>query len=101
MPTGAAGSAGPLTLALFPNENGLQRTADTLWSANVSTGTPTTGAPNTAGFGMTVSGDLEMANVDLAAEFTAMISAQRGFQANSRVISAADDMLQDLVNLKR
>ena len=98
---GVQGSAGPLTLALFPNENGLQRTADTLWSANVSTGTPTVGAPNSGGFGMTVSGSLEMANVDLASEFTAMISAQRGFQANSRVISAADDMLQDLVNLTR
>jgi flagellar hook protein FlgE len=98
---GVAGSAGPLTLALFPNQNGLQRTADTLWAANAATGTPTTGAPNTGGFGMTVSGNLEMANVDLAAEFTAMISAQRGFQANSRVISSADEMLQDLVNLKR
>ena len=93
--------AGYVSLAKFPNENGLQRTADTLWAANVATGPPTVGQPNTGGFGMTVAGNLEMANVDLAQEFTSMISAQRGFQANSRVISAADDMLQDLVNLKR
>src|SRR4051812_10745233 len=46
---GVAGASGPLTLALFPNENGLQRTADTLWAANVSTGAPTTGPPNTGG----------------------------------------------------
>ncbi|HYX78964.1 MAG TPA: flagellar basal body rod C-terminal domain-containing protein, partial [Solirubrobacterales bacterium] len=51
-------------------------------------------------FGKTTSGTLEMSNVDLATEFTNMISAQRGFQANSRVISTADDMLNDLVNLK-
>ena len=52
-------------------------------------------------FGLTVAGTVEMSNVDLATEFTNMISAQRGFQANSRVISTADEMLQDLVNLKR
>lgn len=98
---GVPGSAGPLTLAVFPNEAGLQRTSETKWAANASTGLPTLGAPNTPGFGITVAGSLEMANVDLASEFTSMISAQRGFQANSRVISAADEMLQDLVNLKR
>ncbi len=47
------------------------------------------------------SGALEMSNVDLAQEFTSMIVTQRGFQANSRVITNADEMLQDLVNLKR
>jgi flagellar hook protein FlgE len=52
-------------------------------------------------FGTTTSGTVEMSNVDLAAEFTTMITAQRGFQANSRVITSSDEMLQDLVNLKR
>ncbi len=46
-------------------------------------------------------GVLEMSNVDLAAEFTEMITTQRGFQANSRIISSSDEMLQELVNLKR
>ncbi len=52
-------------------------------------------------FGVTVGGTLEMSNVDLASEFTQLITAQRGFQANSRVISTSDELLQDLVNLKR
>lgn len=98
---GTPGSVGPLTLATFPNEGGLQRTSETKWAANTSTGPAALGAPNSPGFGMMVSGSLEMANVDLAAEFTSMISAQRGFQANSRLISAADEMLTELVNLKR
>ena len=51
--------------------------------------------------GFTTAGAIEMSNVDLAQAFTSMITAQRGFQANSRVISTADEMLQDLVNLKR
>jgi flagellar hook protein FlgE len=59
------------------------------------------GIPGTGGLGGTVSGVVEMSNVDLASEFTELISAQRGFQANSRVISTSDEMLQDLVNLKR
>lgn len=98
---GVAGSVGPLTLATFPNEAGLERTADNLWAATASTGPATTGAPNSGGIGITVAGSLEMSNVDLASEFTSMISAERGFQANSRIISTADEMLQDLVNLKR
>ena len=52
-------------------------------------------------FGLTISGTLEMSNVELATEFTNMIDAQRGFEANSRTITTADEMLQDLVNLKR
>ena len=57
--------------------------------------------PATTGIGLITPGAIEMSNVDLAQEFTNMITAQRGFQANSRVISAADEMLQELVNLKR
>ena len=56
---------------------------------------------NTNGLGFVTPGALEMSNVDLAQEFTNMITEQRGFQANSRIISTADDMLQELVNLKR
>ena len=58
------------------------------------------GAPGGA-YGLTISGVVEMSNVDLSQSFTQMITAQRGFQANSRVISTSDEMLQDLVHLKR
>lgn len=94
-------TAGYLALAKFSNEGGLQRTGGSLWLQSASSGGPTIGTPNTNGYGQTVSGMLEMSNVDLANQFTTMITAQRGFQANSRVISTADEMLQDLVNLKR
>lgn len=59
------------------------------------------GVPGEEGRGMTISGQLEMSNVDLSAEFTEMIVAQRGFQANSRIITTSDEILQELVNLKR
>ena len=93
--------AGYLTLAKFPNEAGLERVSFTRWRAAGASGIETTSTAGANGFGTSVGGALEMSNVDLATEFTDMISAQRGFQANSRVISTADEMLQDLVNLKR
>jgi flagellar hook protein FlgE len=93
-------TAGYISLAKFPNESGLQRASGNRWTANAASGAEELGTPG-GDFGATTSGTLEMSNVDLATEFTNMISAQRGFQANSRVISTADDMLNDLVNLKR
>jgi flagellar hook protein FlgE len=66
-----------------------------------ASGQPTTSAPNTGGTGRVLSGSLELSNVDLGEEFIDMISAQRGFQANSRVITTTDDLLQELVNLRR
>jgi flagellar hook protein FlgE len=99
---GVRTNAGQLSLAKFPNENGLLRLSGNRWAAHPASGTPDVQAPGTNGtFGQTIGGTLEMSNVDLASEFTGMIVAQRGFQANSRVISTADEMLQDLVNLKR
>ena len=94
-------SAGTLQLAKFSNDSGLLRQAGNLWTADPAAGTPTVGTPNGTTFGQTIGGTLEMSNVDLASEFTNMIVAQRGFQANSKVISTADQMLQDLVNLKQ
>jgi flagellar hook protein FlgE len=101
-PVGSSGRAvaGYMTLSKFPNENGLERAAGNRWTATGASGTETEGTPG-GGFGFTSAGAVEMSNVDLATEFTTMIAAQRGFQANSRVISTADEMLQDLVNLKR
>ena len=80
--------------------SGLERSAANRWRANASSGAGTIGAPGTAGLGQTIGGVLEMSNVDLATEFTNMITAQRGFEASSRVLSTCDEMLQTLVNLK-
>ena len=69
--------------------------------ASANSGGEQVATPGNAGKGLTSPGNIEMSNVDLAQSFTQMITAQRGFQANSRVISTSDEMLQDLVNLKR
>ena len=92
---------GYLTLAKFPNEVGLERVTANRWRSTGPSGQETVGTPALNGYGQTIGGTLEMSNVDLATEFTDLISAQRGFQANSRVISTADEMLNDLVNIKR
>jgi flagellar hook protein FlgE len=96
---GATVTAGYLSLAQFANEGGLERASGNRWTASPNSGGEQVGTPGN-GYGITTSGAIEMSNVDLAQEFTNMITAQRGFQANSRVISTADEMLQDLVNLK-
>jgi flagellar hook protein FlgE len=98
--TGARVSGGFLTLATFPNSSGLERSGNNRWTESPNSGAATVATPNPT-VGTTTSGVVEMSNVDLAQTFTNMITAQRGFQANSRVISTADEMLQDLVNLKR
>jgi flagellar hook protein FlgE len=90
-----------IQLAKFPNENGLIRMSGNRFSTSNNTGVPTVANAGTPGYGTLSPGTLEMSNVDLAQEFTSMITAQRGFQAVSRVMSTADDMLQELVNLKR
>lgn len=93
-------TAGYLSLVNFPNENGLQRDGGSLWSASPASGQPMTwGTPQSGNLGSTISGELEQSNVDMATEFTNMITAQRGFQANSRVITTADQMLQTLVQM--
>ena len=92
---------GYMTLAKFSNESGLERVNSNRWRSTGASGPESVGTPANNGFGQSIGGTLEMSNVDLATEFTDMISAQRGFQANSRVISTADEMLNDLVNIKR
>ncbi len=90
-----------LALASFNNPAGLSKEGGSLYSASPNSGIAQTGAANNGGRGMILSGTLEMSNVDLAQQFTEMITAQRGFQANSKIITTSDQMLQDLVNLKR
>jgi flagellar hook protein FlgE len=90
-----------ITLATFSNASGLEREGGNRWVVSANSGPKTVSTPGIDGLGITSAGAVEMSNVDLASTFTNMITAQRGFQANSRVISTADEMLQDLVNLKR
>ena len=90
-----------LTLATFSNAAGLERQGGNEWTTSANSGTKTVNTPGQGGAGTTMAGAVEMSNVDLAQTFTNMITAQRGFQANSRVISTADSMLEELVNLKR
>ncbi len=92
---------GKLALAAFNNPSGLIKAGGSLFRSSAASGSPLAGTAGSAGRGSLAAGTLEMSNVDLAQEFTDLIIAQRGFQANSRIISASDEMLQDLVNLKR
>jgi flagellar hook protein FlgE len=94
-------TAGYLSMSKFANEGGLDKVGSNRYAATAASGAAVNGTSGINGFGTTVGGTLEMSNVDLATEFTSMITAQRGFQANSRVISTGDSMLEELVNLKR
>ena len=90
-----------IAMGAFNNPGGLVKAGQSLFRASGASGQALVGTPGTAGRGSMAAGTLEMSNVDLAQEFTNLIIAQRGFQANSRIITASDEMLQDLVNLKR
>ncbi len=92
---------GQLALAHFTNPAGLLRSGQNLFKGGLNSGDAQIGAAGTGGRGMISSGYLEASNVDMAQEFTSMILAQRGFQASSRVITTSDEVLQELVNLKR
>ncbi|WP_067508856.1 flagellar hook protein FlgE [Actinoplanes sp. TFC3] len=94
-------SLGQLALANFNNVNGLEKIGDSMFRSTVNSGLAQVGAAGSAGLGLITSGALEMSNVDLAQEFTNLVIAQRGFQANSRIITTSDEILQELVNLKR
>src|SRR5699024_5709091 len=99
--------AGQIRLAKFANPGGLEQVGGNMYRSSVNdgivgeAGIPDLLAPEEEGVASIVSGALEMSNVDLAEEFTDMIVAQRGFQANTRIITTSDEILQELVNLKR
>lgn len=90
-----------VALTNFNNPAGLTKAGENLYSESNNSGRPQTGTAGTGGRGAISPGKLEMSNVDLSQEFTDMIVTQRGFQANSRIITVSDEMLQELVNLKR
>ena len=99
--TGILNFAGQLMIAKFPNAEGLTKDGSNYYQVSANSGNAQFGTGTSFGVGKTVSGALEMSNVDLSEEFTEMIVAQRGFQANSRIITTSDEILQELVNLKR
>ena len=91
---------GQLAMAVFANPGGLERLSGA-WRATPNSGLVQIGTAGSGGRGTMLAGSLEMSNVDLAEEFTRLIVAQRGFQGNARVITASDEVLQEVVNLKR
>ncbi|BCW95669.1 MAG: flagellar hook protein FlgE [Fimbriimonadales bacterium] len=92
---------GRIALSLFANSAGLFRLGNNMWRVTDNSGLPQVGAPTTGGLGEINAGYLEQSNVDLGSEFADMIVTQRGFQANTRIVSVVDELLADVVNMKR
>ena len=90
-----------IALAKFNSNDGLARSGEDLWQATSQSGSAALGAAGEGGRGSTTSGTLEQSNVDIATQMVDLISHQRAFQANSKTITTADEMMQDLVNLKQ
>ncbi|MBT1002805.1 flagellar basal-body rod protein FlgF [Paenarthrobacter sp. DKR-5] len=98
---GAKQAVAQLAMAKFTNPGGLEKAGDSEYRVSADSGAPVLGTAGAAGFGEINAGSLEMSNVDLSQEFTNLIVAQRGFQANARIITTSDQVLQELVDLKR
>ena len=97
---GATTTLDTLATATFANPGGLSRIGDSQFETTTNSGPAQIGTPGTGGRGVLTSGYLEMSNVDLASELTNLIISERGFQANSRVITTSDEVLQSLISLK-
>ncbi len=98
---GQTSAIGRVALATFANPGGLEKTGASEYRVSVNSGDPVYGTASGDGFGTISGGTLEMSNVDLSQEFTNLIVAQRGFQANARIITTSDEVLQELAQLKR
>jgi len=94
-------AVGQLAIAKFPSNTGLQQAGENVWSASQASGVAAMGAAGTGGRGAIVTGSLEQSNVDIASQFVDLIAHQRAFQADSKTITTADQMLQDLMQLKQ
>lgn len=92
---------GQIAIASFSNAGGLEKLGNNLYRESANSGTAQVGVPNQGGRGKVSPGFLEMSNVDLSNEFANMIITERGFQANTRIISVVDSLLQDVINIKR
>jgi flagellar basal-body rod protein FlgG len=91
---------GQLQIATFPNEAGLNALGDNLFGQTSASGAPVAGNPGAAGFGTTMQGFVESSNVNIVTEITNLITAQRAYEMNSKVITAADEMMSTLTNLR-
>jgi len=89
-----------LALAKFTNPGALTKAGNNMWSVSTSSGVPVVGTVG-SGVGNIFTNALEQSNVDLAQEFVKMITTQRGFSANSKTITTTDEMLAEVINLKR
>jgi flagellar basal-body rod protein FlgG len=98
--TVAPQTVGTIQLATFPNEAGLEARGDNLLMASTASGNAVTGTPGTPGFGSVLQGFVESSNVNVVTEITNLISAQRAYEMNSRVITASDQMQSTLTNLR-
>ena len=98
---GASQAIGRVVLATFSNPGGLEKAGSSGYKSTFNSGNATIATPGSGSLGSLQSGALEMSNVDLSQEFTNLIVAQRGFQANARIITTSDEVLQELTNLKR
>jgi flagellar hook protein FlgE len=94
-------SMAQLALSSFTNTNGLQQAGNNHWSQTLASGAPSIGSANQGGRGSVLGSNLELSNVDVASEFTKLIVSQRGYQANSRIVTTTDQMLQETLNLKQ
>lgn len=92
---------GQVAMASFSNPDGMQRAGSNLWEATSNSGTPVVGTANTNGRGSIAAGYLEQSNVDMSTELTDLIVAQRGFEANTKVVSTVNEMLQTLIAMKQ
>jgi flagellar hook protein FlgE len=90
-----------LSLSSFTNTNGLQQSGNNHWSQTLASGAPTIGVANAAGRGGILGSNLELSNVDVASEFTKLIVSQRGYQANAKIVTTTDELLQVTLNLKQ
>ena len=97
---GTTTALGQVGMATFATPNGLQKIGDSQYLESPTSGGPQVGTPGSGARGLVTSGYVEMSNVDLSRELTNLIVAQRGFQANSKVVTTSDEVLQTLVNLK-
>ncbi|HJV22723.1 MAG TPA: flagellar hook protein FlgE [Holophagaceae bacterium] len=90
-----------VAVATFNNNNGLVQQGNNQWSQSLASGSPTIGVANSGGRGGVLGANLELANVDVATEFTKLILSQRGYQANGKIVTTTDQLLQETLNLKQ
>ncbi|MDR2132857.1 MAG: flagellar hook-basal body complex protein, partial [Clostridiales Family XIII bacterium] len=99
--TSAPVKLGQVAVVTFYNQDGLSQAGEDYYLETINSGEPKAYVPGRSGTGTLMAGALEMSNVDLSREFTEMIITERGFQANTRMVTVSDEMLQELINMKR